>query len=570
LAAVGLFSVDPQTGLIRTKAPLSHEERAVYRLRITATDRGYPPRTGVRVLRVEVLDVNDHRPTFASSSRVFQVRNDPSQSHRKISGFTLTWLFQVPEDAHVGMVIGSLAADATDGEILRQSANEEPLVVFTVVSPSTDNALIVNRASGDIVVAVPLDRERHSTYRLEVRALAHGGVNAGSDVHPRSSAISVTVQVQDVNDNAPVWPNDPVELEVREDALVGSVLANLTATDADEGINGELRYAILEQWPSAAKPFFELDALTGTLTLLEPLDFEELAAHSIVVAATDRATKNPKTTSMTVVVRVVDVNDHTPEFVSPATQVVAPATTSGTVVGAVLAVDRDSGNNGKVTYSVADPRLIVDPSGILTVAPGAPSFQPGARIVVEVTATDGGDPPRSSSQNLTLAVRSPTGTPARFSRAQVHADIAENARIGTFVARVSLAAGPGNATFRIPPGAADDAFVVDSVRGVISTKATLDRERRSNYLLPVYAITSDQQPFDEVDDITELADVALVDVTVTDINDHAPRFRHGACYPLAVPENSEEAVIHTVAAEDLDLGANGEVAYTITGSYSSN
>lgn len=68
-----MFTVDQVTGLIRTKTVLDHEERAIYRLAVAATDGGYPPKETVRVLRVEVLDLNDNRPTFTSSSLVFNV-----------------------------------------------------------------------------------------------------------------------------------------------------------------------------------------------------------------------------------------------------------------------------------------------------------------------------------------------------------------------------------------------------------------------------------------------------------------------------------------------------------------
>lgn len=69
----GIFTVDATTGSIRTRTVLDHEERSIYRLAVAATDGGKPPRQTVRVLRVEVLDLSDHRPTFTSSSLLFKV-----------------------------------------------------------------------------------------------------------------------------------------------------------------------------------------------------------------------------------------------------------------------------------------------------------------------------------------------------------------------------------------------------------------------------------------------------------------------------------------------------------------
>ena len=69
----GVFTVDPVTGLIRTRTMLDHDDRAIYTLAVTATDNGKPPRQTVKLLRVEVLDLNDSRPTFTTSSLVFRV-----------------------------------------------------------------------------------------------------------------------------------------------------------------------------------------------------------------------------------------------------------------------------------------------------------------------------------------------------------------------------------------------------------------------------------------------------------------------------------------------------------------
>lgn len=121
---------------------------------------------------------------------------------------------------------------------------------------------------------------------------------------------------------------------------------------------------------------------------------------------------------------------------------------------------------------------------------------------------------------------------------------------------LGLTASGSNLTYHIPAGAADDRFTVDSVRGVVSTKEPLDRERRDRYTVPVLAMDSAAP---------ELHDVTLVDVAVTDVNDHAPAFAFGSCYDVHVPENAEESVVHSLSAEDPDLGANGEVTYTITG-----
>lgn len=118
------------------------------------------------------------------------------------------------------------------------------------------------------------------------------------------------------------------------------------------------------------------------------------------------------------------------------------------------------------------------------------------------------------------------------------------------------AAGASNLTYHIPAGAADDRFAVDAARGVVSTRGRLDREQRASYRVPVLAVDSAAP---------DLYDVTTVEVTVTDVNDHAPAFPPGSCYHIHVPENADEGVVHSLAAEDPDQGANGEITYSITG-----
>lgn len=123
-------------------------------------------------------------------------------------------------------------------------------------------------------------------------------------------------------------------------------------------------------------------------------------------------------------------------------------------------------------------------------------------------------------------------------------------------------------TYEIPHGVADDHFVVDPFRGIVTTRGKFDRENKDLYTVPVY-VTDTSNSLLSVSSAESLAnvqfDVATIVVKVTDVNDHAPEFRSGSCYPLAIPENSDTAVVHTVVATDLDDGPNGEITYSITG-----
>lgn len=92
------------------------------------------------------------------------------------------------------------------------------------------------------------------------------------------------------------------------------------------------------------------------------------------------------------------------------------------------------------------------------------------------------------------------------------------------------------------------------------------------YTVPIYVTESSynsayRNPLAHAKQVygTSQFDVTTLIVKVTDVNDHAPEFRPGTCYPLAVPENNAPTIIHTIVASDLDDGPNGDIIYSILG-----
>nr|CAD7262840.1 unnamed protein product [Timema shepardi] len=705
----GVFTVDALSGVVRTTTVLDHEDRAIYRLAVAATDGGDPPQQTVRLLRVEVLDLNDNRPTFTSSSLVF--RNDilynylcsvnyrffftlPSRMRTPRFGIGKVELEEVnphlrggrvenhlgkttpsspdrdsnldlpvlssraQHDKRLANALAVLSSTAEDGEIeVRISVREDVRVghvvgtvatsdpdhsnhvaggqvTYTLTSVNSseeegaepeDNSVLsafdMDRTTGSLVVARELDRETRSVYRLEVRALDTSASN-----NPQSSAVSVRVEVTDVNDNPPRWLQDPITLPVSEDALIGSPVWNFSATDADFGPNGEVRYRLVKQWPDAGE-VFTVDPLTGTLTLRDRLDYESTKEYHLVIRAMDQAVNESERLSTTVTTRVLvrDSNDNPPVFLSPSTPVihVGEDTLVGYPLCHVIASDRDSGENGRVTYDITGGNdegwFVLDRStGVLTLAR---SLGNGGTYVLNVTASDHGAPvPQRASKAIRIVVQGAKDNPPRFIHQEYHANVSEDAVVGSFVVKVTATNavrlrkdvlypvhlpplsivlgsinlsdlqdffvinllesfifggggvclpheemggcrefddkfGGGNLTYSVPPGAAEDRFTVDARSGVVSVRAPLDRETRDRYALPVYVSNGAHAHWD----------LATVWVRVTDVNDNPPVFRPGACYPLAVPENSDLAVIHTVVAVDKDIEGNGEITYTIAG-----
>ncbi|XP_023290467.1 protein dachsous [Orussus abietinus] len=516
-----VFTIDPITGMIRTKAVLDHEERNVYRVSVKASDAGRPPRHSIRALRVEVLALADNRPTFTSSSLTFTVR----------------------EDASIGHAVGSVSGAGPAGR-----------VAFTLDSLTPESefpAFDVDRGSGQLVVAHSLDRENVSEYHLEIRALDTTSIG-----NPQSIAVSVKILIEDANDNPPRWPLDPITVKVSERATIGSTIYNLTATDLDSGPNGDLRYGLVAEIPPSGS--FAVDSLTGALTLARPLDREDRAEYTLVLRASDRAPPG-ENLAATVTARIVvlDQNDNDPVFVAPETTKLAVTTDvlPGTSLVRVVAVDSDIGSNGRVSYVISsgneEGRFSVGyDSGIVSLV--RPMVRP---TELEITANDHGSPPRKAILKLTVtpATGQAPGPPRLLLPSPV-ARISEDSHIGTTVLNVAgpAIADQGNVSFSIPSGVADDKFAI-SPNGLVTLRGILDREVTPRYFVPILARSN------------KLLDLTNLEVIVLDENDNSPEFKPGSCYTLAVPENQEPAVLHTVAARDIDEGKNGEILYNIVG-----
>lgn len=294
-------------------------------------------------------------------------------------------------------------------------------------------AFEIDKSSGSLVVSRVLDRETQAEYRLEVRALDTSASN-----NPQSSAVTVRVEVEDVNDNAPLWPANPIVVDLSEDIPVSSVVSNVSASDGDFGPNADLRYSLVKTFPASST--FTVDSLTGIVTLNAPLDYEEISEYILVVRATDQAVNVSErlATSVTFIVRVLDANDNAPVFLSPTSNTVTmeDRSAAGTAIGKIIAVDNDTGENGRVRYAVDDDRFTIHPDkGVLSLSADAPSFKKGS-VFVNVTASDHGRPSLKAVLQLRVVVRGSAENPPKFVKATYTANVAEDVPPGTFVARV--------------------------------------------------------------------------------------------------------------------------------------
>ncbi|XP_054144254.1 protocadherin alpha-2-like [Melozone crissalis] len=423
------FLLNATTGEINLAGIVDYEEVRLYELQIEARDKGTPSLSGHCKLVLEVVDVNDNAPeVWVTSLSV-----------------------PVPEDASLGTVVALLSvSDRDSGENGR---------VRCWVWPASPFGLEATFAgSYSLVLREALDRERVSEYEVEVRA-EDGGAPA------LRASRGLRVPVSDVNDNAPLFAQAVYTVLARENNAAGAELARLWARDPDEAANGRVSYSVWDGgvggggaagsssgvgWRPASS-YVSVDAESGRLWALQPLDYEELQVLQFEVRAVD-AGEPPLSGNATVQLFVLDENDNAPALLPPAGSAaeaggVAAAESAlslsgagsesgtlwawaawgapaGQVVAKIRAVDADSGYNAWLRYELWEPR-------------GKGPFRVGlySGEVSTARALDEADGPR---QRLLIVVRD-HGEPARSATATLSVSLLE-------AAEAALAAGSSSSS----------------------------------------------------------------------------------------------------------------------------
>lgn len=273
-SASNTFELAADSGIITLRAPLDRETQAEHRLILRASDAGRPARSATATLRLTVADVNDNPPEF--------------EFHQ--------YRATVPE------------LDAPGTELIRVRATSRDAgvnadVYYSLVGGDDRDDFALDRASGLLTVARPLDYERRKEYLLTVQAIDGG-------TPPLSDLATVNISVSDGNDNAPRFSQTSYGARVREDSVVGTRVLQVVADDADSGANGRVTYTIARGDRDSR---FSIDPDTGYLSVAAPLDRETAPAYVLEVHARDHGLPALEATAL-VNIEVVDANDNPPLF----------------------------------------------------------------------------------------------------------------------------------------------------------------------------------------------------------------------------------------------------------------
>ncbi|XP_053935935.1 protocadherin beta-4-like [Cuculus canorus] len=326
------FAIDPKSGEIKLIKALDFEEAEKHELSVRATDGG--GLSAICKVLVEIVDVNDNAPELVVSS----------------------FSSSLPENALPGTVVAFFnVKDRDSGANGKITCALEDQLSFFLRSAYKNYYELVTMST--------LDREEKEQYIITVRAADMGSP-------PLTTTHTFTVEISDVNDNAPVFNQTSYTMYVRENNIPTMLVGVVHASDADIGPNAKVTYSLApvhtaEQPPSS---FISVNSENGHVFLLRPLDYEELKHVEVLVIASD-AGSPPLSANATVRLVVLDENDNAPLVLHPAqdsspasSELVPMSAEAGYLVTKVVAVDADSGQNSWLSYHLlkaSDPSLFV-------------------------------------------------------------------------------------------------------------------------------------------------------------------------------------------------------------------
>ncbi|XP_039243834.1 protocadherin alpha-2-like isoform X5 [Pipra filicauda] len=380
-------------------------------------------------VELEVTDINDNAPIFPAA------RKNISIAELSVVGS------RFPLEG---------ASDADIGANAQLSYTLSPNEHFSLDLQKSNERNIVP----ELVLRKPLDRETMPVHRLLLTASDGGRPSL-------TGTMELVISVLDANDNAPQFNQSVYKVQLPENASVGTLVARVNATDADEGSNSEVTYTATSFIPPSGRDVISMNPKTGEIHLTGALDFEEVSIFDFRIEARDQGTP-PLSGHCSVELEVLDVNDNAPEVRVTSLSVPVPEDASlGTVVALLSVWDRDSGSNGRV-------RCWVWPSGpfvLEATLSGSYSLvlrelldrERVSEYEVEVRAEDGGSPSLGARVGLRVPVSDVNDNAPSFAQAVYTVLARENNLAGAELARLWArdpdGAGNGRVSYSLWEGA---------------------------------------------------------------------------------------------------------------------
>ncbi|KAM9413755.1 protocadherin gamma-A11-like isoform 11-T11 [Salvelinus alpinus] len=489
-------------------------------------------------ISLHVQDINDNSPQFKKDV----IKMEMSESAVKGVRFTL-------DEAH--------DADIGQNTVQRYTLQRNEHFILNVKTKSG------GRKYSELVLDRELDREGHHEIKLLLTAMDGG-------TPQRSGTVVIHVTVLDANDNAPVFSQAVYKASLPENSPLDTIVVTVSATDADEGLNGEVTYEF-DDVSDENSNVFSLDHETGKITVVGPIDYEKESSYEMQISAKDGL---GLASYSTLIIEITDVNDNAPViYLQSLTSPIPENASPGTEVGIINVQDRDSENNRQVRCSIQQNIPFKLVPSIKNYYSLVTTSELDRELVsdynITITATDEGSPPLSSSKRVQLSVADVNDNPPVFEEQSYKAQMTENNKPGVSVCSVT-ARDPdwrqnGTVIYSLLPGEVNGVPVysflsVNGDTGVIHAVRSFDYEQFRSFKVHVVARDNGSPP---------LSSNVTVSVFITDVNDNSPQIlypapeRNSFMTELVPKAAHGGSLVSKVIAVDADSGQNAWLSYHI-------
>ncbi|XP_045897302.1 protocadherin alpha-8-like, partial [Micropterus dolomieu] len=469
--------------------------------------------------------------------------------------------YSIPEEVKYGTVVGNVAKDL--GLDITSLFDRR----FRVVSESKDAFFEVNQDNGALYVLKKIDREElcqgSGACLTELKILVENPL----EIH------YVAVEITDVNDHSPSFPEKEQRFEIGEQILPGRRFQLHTARDPDAGINSIRTYTL------TSNDHFEVDIRQSDedkipfLVLKKSLDREQTDKHTLLVTAVDGG-KPQRSGTLNVSIIVLDSNDNRPMFSQEVYQITIQENVPvGTSVFRMNATDPDEGINSEVEYSlgktlkknVYDIFELDKLTGEIRVK-GVVDYEENDVYKLDVEASDKGTPPSAGECRVIIKILDVNDNPPEIEVTSLSNSVSEDSKPGTIVSLISVKDKDSGVNGKIISSITSDVpfelkpSYKENIYSVV-TKGFLDREEVSHYEITIKATDCGEPP---------LSTVKTLSIQISDVNDNRPQFSQNTLQFYLIENNVAGASIFSVSATDKDLNDNAVISYHIVREGSQN
>uniref|UniRef100_A0A8D3C398 Protocadherin 2 alpha b 9 n=1 Tax=Scophthalmus maximus TaxID=52904 RepID=A0A8D3C398_SCOMX len=463
--------------------------------------------------------------------------------------------YSVPEEVKDGTVVGSVAKDL--GLDMASLVDRR----FRVVSGSKDAIFEVNQDNGALYVNNHIDREElcqgSGACLMELKILVENPL----EIH------YVVVEITDVNDHSPTFPEREQTFEIAEHTLPGRRFQLHTARDPDAGINSIRTYTL------TSNEHFEVNIRQSDATkipflvLKKSLDREQKSTHTLLVTAVDGG-KPPRSGTLNVSIIVLDINDNRPVFSQEMYEILIQENVSlGTSVFRMNATDPDEDNNGEVEYSLGKTlwRKVYDIfdldklTGEIRIK-GEVDYEEKDEYELVVEASDKGTPPLTGECRVIMKIKDVNDNPPEIEVTSLSDTVSEDSKPGTVISLISLIDKDSGVNGKMISSITSDVpfelkpSFKENIYSVV-TKGFLDREKVSYYDIIIKGTDCGEPP---------LSTFKTLSIQISDVNDNSPQFSQNPLQFYLSENNVAGKSIISVRATDRDLNDNAAISYHIS------